>query len=482
MKNFQKPILNNENEVSAKQNEERKNNFTNLTPRRGSLPADYNRVLPKSPKLPLTAPLPEEDYGEVLDNLLNKGKNSPNLLKKLTDEQESKILRLESEKTQLLTQKQEWEKSQLKVNQLEKSILKLNKKLEEQKTELEQTGNDLYQLGEKNDELNQQLAQERLNSRKLEKRLEQQINENDWLRSSFNQTKTELLEKTNELVNLKKIEREEKEEWRKIFTEQEEKYELEKKEREKVFSKQINNLRTFQLTAETPLTIGRGRGLHKKSYSLSLPSSRSASPRDSTYEEIYSAEQKDPLLFELDKTNRFNSFANSPLRNENTDSFENVFADLLNEVDNVVNDNNREQELLSERSQLIEQNETLKFNQLQLENAYKTLFDEKVEQERLLENFNQKELKWEKERAEHEKLLFNYTQNEQTLTNKNQSLEEEVAELKYQLAEKESQQRQIDKQVEQEDEELIEILLSAKLEADQLRHEIQQTQILINKK
>jgi hypothetical protein len=177
------------------------NQFPNLTPRRGSLPGDYNRPSPRTPKLapysPTTPNSPdrlnpltfspqlesfdEDKVNEVLDELLIRGNNSSSnqLLNKLLEQKEKEIIRLEQEKSQLLQEKQIWENSQIKIKQLEKTLLQKNKKFEELKTELKETETDFYQVEEKNDELNHSLAQERLNNRKLEKRLEQQINEND---------------------------------------------------------------------------------------------------------------------------------------------------------------------------------------------------------------------------------------------------------------------------------------------------------------
>lgn len=90
--------------------------FTNLTPRRGSLPGDYNRPSPRTPKFPLHSPttpnftpspnhlnfsplLEEKDYESILEALSSKGQKSSNeLLEKLLgqkehllEEQEQKI-------------------------------------------------------------------------------------------------------------------------------------------------------------------------------------------------------------------------------------------------------------------------------------------------------------------------------------------------------------------------------------------------------
>lgn len=193
-----KPIKKNLNLKSKE--EETNQNFPNLTPRRGSLPGDFNRPSPRTPKFPLTSPTtPQstsptrlnfatfspvlenfEEVSETLDNLLIRGKKSSGkFLNKLLEQEERTVERLETEKSQLLTENETLKKENLKIPQLEKTLLHQNKKLEQLKTELKETENDFYQSGEKNDELNHLLSQERLTTRKLEKRLEQQINEND---------------------------------------------------------------------------------------------------------------------------------------------------------------------------------------------------------------------------------------------------------------------------------------------------------------
>src|SRR4051812_30551981 len=111
MKNFQKqPQLKNN-----QKKEEGNTTFPNLTPRRGSLPGDYNRPSPtkspRTPKFPLSSPTTprstspkrlnfnafspiQEDYEEisgVLDNLLNKQHYSDKILNKLLEEKEHEV-------------------------------------------------------------------------------------------------------------------------------------------------------------------------------------------------------------------------------------------------------------------------------------------------------------------------------------------------------------------------------------------------------
>lgn len=496
-----------------KKNKQKSSNLSNLVPRRGSLPADYNRPTPQNPRFfsPQLENFTESEAGEILDELVNKNKGySDKILNKLLEEKEREVERLETEKQQLLVEKQTWEKEQVKHRQVEKSLLAQNKKIEELKNEVRETGEDMLQSEEKNDELKTRLAEERLTNRQLEQRLNREIDENDWLRSSFKQTKAELSEKVNELTQLKKITQQEKEQWQKVFTEQEEKYELEKKDREEKFAHQINNLRTFQINTDVPLSMGRGRSpTHKRIRSTnSLPTSRSNSPRGST------------LFLELSRTNFFNPpLTSSPLRNDDTDpleevgtsqtDFSQVFEDLMSEVNDFTNKTSQDQvnnqELLTEIKQLKE-------NQLHLEKNYKILADEKVEAERALKHFNEKELIWVQKSTEYERLLQVANQEKLTLENTKQKLSEELAEMKYQLAESQKRVEGLEKsekktryqlkEKHRENEELnnnlAEVnkkvlekeaiknlksrLLVAKQEADELGQNIYQAQILINKK
>ncbi|MCE8163434.1 MAG: hypothetical protein I3273_05115 [Candidatus Moeniiplasma glomeromycotorum] len=454
-----KPIKKNLNLKSKE--EETNQNFPNLTPRRGSLPGDFNRPSPRTPKFPLTSPTtPQstsptrlnfttfspvlenfEEVSETLDNLLSKGnkRNSNNFLNKVLDQKENEIKRLENEKQKLLQEKANWEKTQLKVKQLEKNLLQQSKKIEELKNEVKETGDDFYQTDQKVQEIQTQLNQANLNIRQLEQKLSHEINENDWLRSSFRSTKEELLVKVEELANLKKLNQLEKSQWQKTFTEQEEKYEIEKKDREEKFAHQFKNLRVFQNT-ENPLPLGRGRPLHKKTFSTnSLPTSRANSPRGSFYENDNPIKPS-PLFMEITKGNLFSNLPTDSPTSPTTEEIEQSLDSLLVEVNDFATEQVNNQELLTEL-------QTLKENQTQLENAYKTIFDEKVEQERLLKNFNEKELAWEKERQEFEKLLYNYTQKEQDLQTENQNLKEELAERDYQLSETKSKKNQAEKMV-----------------------------------
>src|ERR1043166_4161503 len=127
------------------------------------------------------SPLPkEEEYGNILDELLNKGGNYSNkILNKLLEEKEREIERLETEKEQLLKEKKVSEAQETKQKQLEKTLLHQNKKIEELKNEIRETGEDLLQAEEKNDELKTFLAQERLINRQLEQNLNREMDEND---------------------------------------------------------------------------------------------------------------------------------------------------------------------------------------------------------------------------------------------------------------------------------------------------------------
>lgn len=90
--------------------------------------------------------------------------------------------------------------------------------------------------------------------------------------------------------------------------------------------------------------------------------------------------------------------SNSPLfvrspspKQENIDNVLERLLDTVNDLETEISstelDNDPENNLT-----LLTEIETLKANQAQLEKAYKILFDEKVEQERSLQNFNEKEL------------------------------------------------------------------------------------------
>lgn len=224
-KQIEQEISSNNSETSA---------FANITPRRGSLPADYSRPSPRTPRFPLHSPItpnspnptnpltfsPQlenfEEVNEVLDNLLSKGaSSSDNLANKLLGRKEQEIndllkniQRLELEKEQWLTKEEE-----LKQNQNRQSHLlnKQNQRLEAFERELKESNDDFYQISEKNQGLNQLLSQERLEHKKTEQRLNQEADENYRLKENQEKINQNLLAKVNELTNLKRLNQQERE-------------------------------------------------------------------------------------------------------------------------------------------------------------------------------------------------------------------------------------------------------------------------------
>ena len=207
---------------------------------------------------------------------------------------------------------------------------------------------------------------------------------------------------------MKKIGKKEKEKIYQAFLEQEEKYESEKTKREQKFNQQINNLRTFQLISE--------------------PTAKKLSSHQRSYSSSYTVETDDRIIFSsspqpLDFKNELkrkgygeksgfigSGFTNTPQANtplnEETDPFETSLVEEENDLTEPKQRkhfsfpllNNNYQILIDEiantggvQEQLQRENEALKENQIHLEADYKLLFDEKVENERRLQEFNEKE-------------------------------------------------------------------------------------------
>lgn len=453
---------------------EETSSFTNISPRRGSLPSDYNRPSPRTPRFPLHSPTTPnspsfapnylafsptlsnfDEVGEVLDDFLDKSKNTGDkILNKLLKEKENDIRRLEKEKEEWLIEKQEFEESEVNQTSLlrkrSQELRSVEKKLERLETELKESNDDFYQETEKTKGLNNSLNEERLDRRKLEKQLAREIDENHRLKNSQEQINQNLLVKINELGQLKKLERTEKEQWQKIITEQEEKYQDEKKEREQEFAKTLNNLRLFQTNEPAITPIKKRLSRHNKSHSFSSPSSprssyivkdeqiifSATSPRRNDFQAELSRkgyEENGGIIgssftttpqneegnpFEVDPT-RKKRHSNSPLFNRSSSPLAdddidntNTFEELLDEIVDLGTNNNEQP--TEDDEALRAEVEHLKADQAQLEKAYKTLADEQITNERLLQGFNQEKQEWSVEK---------------------QKLIEELAEMKYQLSE-----------------------------------------------
>ncbi|RHZ37577.1 hypothetical protein [endosymbiont GvMRE of Glomus versiforme] len=467
------------------------------TSRRCSLPTDFNRPAspyfsPRTPQFDPSSPLTPnhltfnafsptldnfEETGEILNRLSKKGKSSSdNLMKKLLDQKEREIKRLEAEKEQWLAEKQEWEQETVKHQQLQANLVQKDKKIAELNTELKETGDDLLQLDKKNDKLNNFLTQEKLNNRQLEEQLAREIDENHRLKASQEEINNSLLAKVKELAEVKKIGLEEQERWQGIITEQQEKYEQEKEEREKQFTQTVNNLRNFQLNTDIPHAVsGRRKSQHKKTFSTSsLPVSQNNSPRGSFYEK----EKPTNLFMEITKGNIFNReitkspsnlandsdtdysdssvpekkkkrhsdsplFNNSLLNKDHTQSFE----DLLNIVDNFTTETVEEQE---NNQELLIKLEELEKAHANLKENHRKLIGDHTTNERLLQEFNHQSILWEEERKKYEKSLQETNQKQIKDQNEKQQLIEELAEVKYQLAEASSKAKLVEKELKDE--------------------------------
>lgn len=131
-----------------------------------------------------------EDYGEVLDHLLNQGQNSSNqLFQKVLDQKnseledkEKEIKRLEAEKAEWLAEKKQLEKEreqeQLKNKQLQAEINKQAKEINQLANEIKESNDDYYQLGLEKDQLLTSLKQEKFDKRELKEQLSQSREEN----------------------------------------------------------------------------------------------------------------------------------------------------------------------------------------------------------------------------------------------------------------------------------------------------------------
>jgi hypothetical protein len=436
MKDLTQSTLNNNQKEG--ENKEEKNQFPNLIPRRGSLPADYNRPSPRTPKLfprsPTTPNSPDkihpfifspvlesfEEMGEILDNLLTKGKSSSTkiLTTKLLEEKEREIERLEASKKILLDQEQEWEKEQLNHQQTQK-------KLTQQKQELIYLNNELAEIKhifnkeiDKNDKLNRELNWERTKQRKQELKLEQAVAENYRLKVDREQLHHNLETKINQLTNLKRLAQGEKEQLQEVILEQQKQFE----EKEQKQAKKYNNLRTFQIiSSDNPsIPLGRGRPIHRHTYSSSsVPSSRGPSPYP--FPPNDDIKPTSPSLFvELSNSDKKDKLRPTSLNNQ-------IYEDLMNTVDNFANETTQKQE---NNQVLLSENEQLREKLIQSETAYQVLTEERTTLNR----------KMEEVLLTKEKLLQGFNEEKATWQNERQKLIEELAEMKYKFAESQTNQ------------------------------------------
>ncbi|CAI2161874.1 14269_t:CDS:2 [Funneliformis geosporum] len=259
--------------------------------------------------------------------------------------------------------------------------------LSQEEVQVENHETELSNLQQQISGLSKQLTSASRTIAQLEKQNQQQLEQQNTdqvqiksLKKKNSQLQLELNQQTKEAQILASELKETNDDFYQLIREQEEKYEKEKVQREVKFNQQINNLRTFQLTADIPIKL------------RSLPSSRTHSRQSSLY---LPEPTKSPSLFlELSK-----GLVGSALKNEEPNP-----------------------EIPSRTNSPLPLHEN------------NILFDEKVEQERLLQAFNQKELIWEKKCTEYELLLQAANQKTLTQQNQQQKLAEEVLELKYQLA------------------------------------------------
>lgn len=463
--------------------------FPNITPRRGSLPGDFNS--PRTPRFPLHSPttpslsptphhltfsptLPDfAEVGEVLDDLLNRGKGfvkqdsdlngidptAENLSRKLQDKEkllankERQLEQLETEKTQLLERESEWEQTKINHRQVKSELTQREREIKQLTSELKQTNDDLYQIDLENKRLKQLGSQERVEKQRLVRQLEQEKTENSKLRVSQSELNRNFLEKVSELKKIRRISSQEKEQWQQIIDQQKEKYEAEKKEREEKYNQTLNNLRTFQLTTDIPAKF---KNTHKPTLSTgSLPTSHSNSPRNSylkdgnLYFELTSPTVKKGNIFAP-------SLVNSPLNDSDIDPFESeaseskkkrhsnspAFAppfspeietspaceELWTTVANVETETENNQALL-------EQIEQLKEQLAHSETAYQIVVEEHNKEITGLRSTNQRQL------AE----LQEFDKKEVAWRSKEQSLTEELEEMKYKLAEAETKTKRLEK-------------------------------------
>jgi hypothetical protein len=205
-------MINHEQKKSSKKNNSKTPTFTNLSPRRGSLPGDYgNRPSPRTPKFPLKSPTtpnsPDklnplvfspvlenfEEVGETLDSLLTRGKgSSQKILNRLLDQKEQEIKRLELEKAEWIKEKQEFEQQQIQQASL---LTAYTQKIAQLETEVKESNDDYYQLGLEKDKLTNLLSQEKLNNLKLEQKLAQEVGENYHLKENQEKVNANLLQK-----------------------------------------------------------------------------------------------------------------------------------------------------------------------------------------------------------------------------------------------------------------------------------------------
>lgn len=175
------------------------------------------------------------------------------------------------------------------------------------------------------------------------------------------------------------VESAEREGLQQLILEQEEKYEKEKAQREAKFNQQINNLRTFQLNADTPVKLRRSP---KNIGSSSLPTSRTHSRQNSFREELQMPKPNN-LFMELTKGN---IFASSPLKDD-TNPFETIYSPSP-----TPSQNSQYEQLMADLEELNQHNQAEEMNQQELELAWKTLTEEKIEHEKALQRFNEREL------------------------------------------------------------------------------------------
>ncbi|CAH1758785.1 13329_t:CDS:2, partial [Entrophospora sp. SA101] len=231
-----------------------------------------------------------QQVGSLAHELSQKEDYIKHLVEK-KEEQEKIILELEQVKSEKTT-------LQAKLTKLEEN----NKKLEE---ELAETNNDFLLITEKNNELNRQLLATYQKQTELEQKLEHEINERERLEDSKEQFYSSLLAKYQEICQAKESSEREKEELANLIRQQENDYEQERIQREKVFQKQLDNLRTFQINSSLRTEVTKLRGQrHHHSFSIgSVPSSRANSPYDIEIKDeeiIFSTKPKSrPVSYDL---------------------------------------------------------------------------------------------------------------------------------------------------------------------------------------
>jgi hypothetical protein len=397
---------------------------------------------PSIPELDIILDIVQEREVEVVEDaserIVELETNQTDLIKKLEvlsrqlNSQEQQISRLEKEKEEQSKQITELSVVQLENKNLQNSLVKSEKYVNDLERELKETNCDFLTISENNKRLQVELQKTNQDVLELKQCLEYEAHESMRLKESEQKNREILMDKLEEMAKFKETTEKEKFELINLISQQEANYTHEKQEREIKFQKQFDNLRAFQLDSSFETIVDKKKK-HRHSHSVSYVHSRSNSIYDMEVKPdtiVFSSKSSKSrprsmsrprsitLLSELGQKGFGEkggvispTFTNSPLSHSENNDFDSAFEDKVNsatpteevkatevigdDLKDLLSDIDNLGAVVSEETYLAveEEKKQLHAEKEQLEKNFKILFDEKVEQERLLKIFNEKELK-----------------------------------------------------------------------------------------